>query len=62
MGKPTGIPDELMLTKPVWSSWAQYKANINDTIITEFANEIIGNGFTVSSTFPSIQLLYKNKN
>jgi hypothetical protein len=25
LGLPEGIPDEIMITSPIWSSWAQYK-------------------------------------
>ncbi|XP_067012525.2 myogenesis-regulating glycosidase [Anabrus simplex] len=45
LGKPTGIPDERMIRYPIWSTWAQYKANINEEIVTDFANQIVKYGF-----------------
>ena len=44
-GRPETIPDERMITSPIWSTWAQYKAEINESIVMEFANNIISNGF-----------------
>ena len=29
LGLPTGIPDTRMLSKPIWSTWAQYKTNVS---------------------------------
>lgn len=43
--KPTWIPDERMMTHPIWSTWAQYKEAINETVVMQFANDIIANGF-----------------
>ena len=31
------IPDERMFTFPVWSTWAQYKTHINESVIIGFA-------------------------
>ena len=31
------IPDERMFTFPVWSTWAQYKVHINESVIIGFA-------------------------
>ncbi|CAH1790867.1 unnamed protein product [Owenia fusiformis] len=45
---PEGIPDERMLTSPIWSTWAKYKKNINDDVIQSFADEIIANKFSHS--------------
>lgn len=45
LGKPSGIPDQRMMTHPVWSSWAQYKVDINTSVILQFANDIRANGF-----------------
>ena len=42
---PTGIPDRRMMTHPVWSTWAQYKTEINESVILKFAEDIISNGF-----------------
>ncbi|XP_067012522.2 myogenesis-regulating glycosidase [Anabrus simplex] len=45
LGRPTGIPDERMIRYPIWSTWAQYKANINEEVVTDFANQILKYGF-----------------
>ena len=43
--KPDTIPDERMIALPIWSTWAQYKAEINESIVMEFANQIKYHGF-----------------
>ena len=44
--KPNGIPDELMFKRPIWSTWAIFKQIINETIITNFANDIISYNYS----------------
>lgn len=44
------IPDRRMVEYPIWSTWARYKTNVSDEIISEFANEIL------SHEFPNSQL------
>lgn len=46
LGKPVGHPDEKMVQQPVWSTWARYKRDVNAVVVTEFAQEILDNGFT----------------
>nr|CAD7404926.1 unnamed protein product [Timema cristinae] len=46
--KPMGIPDERMLTHPVWSTWAKYKKNIDADLVREFADNIVEHGFNNS--------------
>uniref|UniRef100_A0A1L8DQS6 Putative maltase glucoamylase n=1 Tax=Nyssomyia neivai TaxID=330878 RepID=A0A1L8DQS6_9DIPT len=48
LGKPSGVPDELMAARPIWSTWARYKRDINESVVLEFAKEIIDNKFTNS--------------
>lgn len=43
--KPTSIPDERMMTHPIWSTWAQYKEAINESVVLQFADDIIAHGF-----------------
>lgn len=38
--KPTNIPDERMVTHPIWSTWARYKTHINESLVKKFASEI----------------------
>ncbi|CAL8072572.1 unnamed protein product [Orchesella dallaii] len=47
--KPTGIPDEVMLVQPLWSTWAEYKTDVNQTIVLEFAKRVVSEGFGNSS-------------
>lgn len=42
---PTDYPDERMATHPIWSTWVRYGRSINQSLIIEFANEIIDHGF-----------------
>ncbi|XP_054716475.1 myogenesis-regulating glycosidase-like [Uloborus diversus] len=46
--KPTGIPEEGLFQYPIWSTWARYKKDINDTAVLEFAEEIKDSGFPFS--------------
>ena len=34
---PDTIPDQRMLSQPVWSTWAQYKTEINESVVVGFA-------------------------
>lgn len=46
--KPQNIPDERMIRDPIWSTWAKYKANINQAVVETFAKEILDHGFNNS--------------
>lgn len=48
LNKPSDIPDERMVQKPIWSTWAKYKKLINETTVLKFADEIIEHGFNNS--------------
>ena len=45
LGKPSGLPDLLMVTHPIWSTWARYKVYVNDSVVRELAGEILREGF-----------------
>lgn len=38
--KPKGVPDMRMIKEPIWSTWANFKKNINQSIILQFAENI----------------------
>lgn len=46
--KPRAIPDERMMTDPVWSTWARYKTFITQNLTLQFASEIRRYGFNDS--------------
>ncbi|CAG2181149.1 unnamed protein product, partial [Oppiella nova] len=46
--KPNGIPDERMITHPIWSTWAKYHADISQQKVIAFAEEIKSHGFSNS--------------
>lgn len=48
LGKPTGVPDQTMANKPIWSTWAKYKTAIDEDVVLEFADSINANGFNNS--------------
>lgn len=43
--KPTEIPATRMFQYPIWSTWAQFKYGINQTLILQFAKDINAHGF-----------------
>ncbi|CAG0912840.1 unnamed protein product [Notodromas monacha] len=42
---PVSAPDERMIRAPIWSSWARFKENVNESVILAFAEEISSNGY-----------------
>jgi hypothetical protein len=46
---PTATPDEGMLLKPFWSTWAQYKEAVNQSLVLQYARQVVDNGFGWSS-------------
>ena len=47
IGKP-GMVSEVVFEKPIWSTWAQFKRNVNDSIITEYLDHIFNNSLSIS--------------
>ncbi|XP_060530661.1 myogenesis-regulating glycosidase-like [Cylas formicarius] len=45
LGKPVGHPDERMIREPIWTTWAQYKRDISDSVVIQFADEIRSHGY-----------------
>lgn len=45
---PSGMPDLRMLQDPIWSTWAEYHKDINETRVREFAANIKEYGFNYS--------------
>jgi alpha-glucosidase (family GH31 glycosyl hydrolase) len=45
LGKPSGHPAEKMVSEPIWSTWARYLRDVDDTVVRKFAQEIIDNNF-----------------
>ncbi|XP_046981320.1 myogenesis-regulating glycosidase-like [Schistocerca americana] len=48
LGRPSGVPDERMVTHPIWSTWARYKRDIDDSTVRQLAAEVVANGFNNS--------------
>lgn len=48
LARPSDIPDERLFRHPIWSTWAQYKTNITQDLVLEFAASISENGFSNS--------------
>jgi len=46
---PTEMPDEVMLTRPFWSTWAEYKEPVNQSVVLAFAQRIRDEGFSLNS-------------
>ncbi|XP_036324259.1 myogenesis-regulating glycosidase-like isoform X3 [Rhagoletis pomonella] len=48
LGHPSEYPDERMVAHPIWSTWALYKRDINESVVRAFGEEILSNGFNNS--------------
>nr|XP_018667420.1 myogenesis-regulating glycosidase-like [Ciona intestinalis] len=46
--RPTSIPDLRMIRSPIWSTWARYKVGINETVVLQYADEILKYNFSNS--------------
>ncbi|XP_045479635.1 myogenesis-regulating glycosidase [Harmonia axyridis] len=46
LGKPQSLPDTRMVREPIWTTWGKYKAEINDSSVRDFLNDIYRHGFT----------------
>lgn len=45
---PDGPPDARMIRDPVWSTWAEYHAAVNDSRVLELARSVTEFGFNNS--------------
>ncbi|KAA0203921.1 hypothetical protein HAZT_HAZT003490 [Hyalella azteca] len=45
---PSGIPDEKMMRDTVWTTWAEYKTEINDSRVLALAYNVIEKGYPYS--------------
>lgn len=43
--RPVGTPDPLIIRKPIWSTWARYKVDVDEAAVDELAREIQQYGF-----------------
>lgn len=48
LGKPSGLPDYRMVQHPIWSTWAQYSKDINQSNLLSHAQDIRRYGFNDS--------------
>ncbi|XP_011868139.1 PREDICTED: uncharacterized family 31 glucosidase KIAA1161 isoform X2 [Vollenhovia emeryi] len=48
LGKPKGHPNVRMIQHPIWSTWARYKANVNEKVVQTYADEIVAHNFNNS--------------
>ena len=46
---PTALPDIEMLKYPFWSTWAEYKAAINQTLVLQMARRLVQEGYITNS-------------
>lgn len=42
-----GYPNYRIIERPIWSTWARYKRDVNDSVVLNFANEIVDNGYKI---------------
>lgn len=45
VGHPNQTPPAELFSKPTWTTWARYKTEVSQTVVMQFADEIIENGY-----------------
>ena len=61
LGKPKSIPDERMLVDPIWSTWAQFKTNINQSAVIKVKRFIsVEKDYISIITMNKIEILDRN--
>ena len=46
--KPQSFPYQLMMQKPVFTTWNYYFKNINQSVVIDFAKQIVANNYSIS--------------
>ena len=46
--RPSGVPDELMFKRPIWSTWVYFKKFIDEYQLKQYARDIVANNYTHS--------------
>ncbi|CAG7837491.1 unnamed protein product [Allacma fusca] len=47
--KPEEVPDQTMLLRPFWSTWAQYHTDVDEKIVLDYSQKIKDEGFLANS-------------
>lgn len=45
LGRPTAAPPQELFTYPTWTTWARFKDRVNQTVVLDYAHEIIDHGY-----------------
>ncbi|CAG9765482.1 unnamed protein product [Ceutorhynchus assimilis] len=45
LGQAQSLPNINMIRDPIWTTWAKYKKYINDSVVRDFAYDILAHGF-----------------
>jgi myogenesis-regulating glycosidase len=45
LGKPSRLPDEKLIRYPIWNTWVHYGRPINETLVEEYAQNVVDLGF-----------------
>ncbi len=48
LGRPTAAPPLELFTRPIWTTWAQYKMAVTQRDVVEFATQIVARGYPFS--------------
>uniref|UniRef100_A0A914XVH7 Uncharacterized protein n=1 Tax=Panagrolaimus superbus TaxID=310955 RepID=A0A914XVH7_9BILA len=48
LGHPKGCIDDLLIEKPIWTTWSRYGKSVNQEEVLKFKEEIVSNKFPIS--------------